>query len=283
MKKILVPTDFSPCAANALDFAIQSAKLLPAAITLAHAFDLPGSMYSDYLGLNKEFRQIQWDEDEKKLTAMKESIGQMHDIEVETRLIAAPLKVAIDEISRSEEYDLIVMGTLGASGLKEKLWGSNTAGIIATSTIPVLAIPHDYRWKKPEKFLLATGNFEKEPAILDKIFELAGLYMAHVDVAVFTDEHEEPATFLEHGRNAPYYEQLLTTKYSEQGLHTEQLSGKHFEKSLQEYIEGNDIDVLVMITYKKGFWDRLLHPSHTKRMSFHTKVPLLAVPAEREK
>jgi nucleotide-binding universal stress UspA family protein len=104
-----------------------------------------------------------------------------------------------------------------------------------------------------------------------------------VDVAVFTDEHEEPATFLEHGRNAPYYEQLLTTKYSEQGLHTEQLSGKHFEKSLQEYIEGNDIDVLVMITYKKGFWDRLLHPSHTKRMSFHTKVPLLAVPAEREK
>lgn len=283
MKKILVPTDFSACAANAVDFAIQSAKLLPAEITLLHAFDLPGSMYTDYLAANGEFRQIQWNEDAKRLAAMKESIRQMHDIEVGTRLIAAPLKAAIDEISRSEEYDMIIMGTLGAGGLEEKLWGSNTADVIAMSTIPVLAIPHDYKWKKPEKFLLATGNFEKEPAILDKIFELAGLYMAHVDVAVFTDEGGEPATFLEHGRSAPYYEELLTKKYSEQGLHAAQLSGKYFEKSLQEYIEKEHIDVLVMITYRKGFWDRLLHPSHTKRMSYHTKVPLLAVPAGKEK
>ena len=121
MKKILVPTDFSACAANAMDFAIQTARIIPAEITLLHSFDLPGTMYTDYLGVNKEFRQIQWNEDEKRLADMKESIGKMHDIEVDTRLITAPLKIAIDDISKSEEYDLIIMGTLGASGLKEKL------------------------------------------------------------------------------------------------------------------------------------------------------------------
>jgi len=283
MKKILVPTDFSACAANAMDFAIQTARIIPAEITLLHSFDLPGTMYTDYLGVNKEFRQIQWNEDEQRLAAMKESIGQMYDIPVETRLIAAPLKIAIDEISKSEEYDLIIMGTLGAGGLKEKLWGSNTADVIALRSIPVLAIPHDYRWKKPEKFLLATGNFEKKPTVLDTIFELAGLYMAHVDVAVFTDEEDEPAALLEHGRTGPFYGEMLAKKYNEQGLHTAQLSGRNLEESLQEYIGQNDIDVLVMITYKRAFWDRLLHPSHTKRMSYHTKVPLLAVPAEEEK
>jgi len=283
MKKILVPTDFSACAANAMDFAIQTARIIPAEITLLHSFDLPGTMYTDYLGVNKEFRQIQWNEDEQRLTAMKESIGQMYDIQVETRLIAAPLKIAIDEISKSEEYDLIIMGTLGAGGLKEKLWGSNTADVIALRSIPVLVVPHDYRWKKPEKFLLATGNFEKKPTVLDTIFELAGLYMAHVDVAVFTDEEDEPAALLEHGRTGPFYGEMLAKKYNEQGLHTAQLSGRNLEESLQEYIGQNDIDVLVMITYKRGFWDRLLHPSHTKRMSYHTKVPLLAVPAEEEK
>jgi len=282
MKKILVPTDFSACAANALDFAVQSAKLLPATITLLHAFDLPGSMYTDYMGVNREFRQIQWNEDEKRLADMKESIGKMHDIEVDTRLITAPLKIAIDDISKSEEYDLIIMGTLGASGLKEKLWGSNTADIVSSSSIPVLAIPHEYKWKKPEKFLLATGNFEKDAIILDEIFELAGLFMAHVDIAVFTDEHDEPAVFMEHGRNVPHYQELLAKKYGEQELHTAQLSGKHLEKTLQDHIDSNDIDVLVMITYRKDFWNRLLHPSHTKRMSYHTKVPLLAVPAERK-
>jgi len=283
MKKILVPTDFSACAANAMDFAIQTARIIPAEITLLHSFDLPGTMYTDYLGVNKEFRQIQWNEDEQRLTAMKESIGQMYDIQVETRLIAAPLKIAIDEISKSEEYDLIIMGTLGAGGLKEKLWGSNTADVIALRSIPVLVVPHDYRWKKPEKFLLATGNFEKKPTVLDTIFELAGLYMAHVDVAVFTDEDDEPAALLEHGRTGPFYGEMLAKKYNEQELHTAQLSGRDLEESLQGYIGQNDIDVLVMITYKRGFWDRLLHPSHTKRMSYHTKVPLLAVPAEEEK
>ncbi|MBN9385586.1 MAG: universal stress protein [Chitinophagaceae bacterium] len=282
MKKILVPTDFSTCAANAMDFAIQTAKIIQAEITLLHAFDLPGSMYTDYLGVNKEFRQIQWNEDAQRLTAMKESIGQMYDIEVETRLVAAPLKIAIDEISKSEEYDLIIMGTLGAGGLKEKIWGSNTADVIALRSIPVLAIPYDYKWKKPEKFLLATGNFEKEPATLDNIFELAGLFLAHVDVAVFTDEHDEPATFIDHAHNAPYYGEILAKKYNEQGLHTVQLFGKHLEKSLQEYIDDNNIDVLAMITYKRGFWDRLFHPSYTKRMSYHTKVPLLAVPADEK-
>jgi len=283
MKKILVPTDFSACAANAMDFAIQTARIIPAEITLLHSFDLPGTMYTDYLGVNKEFRQIQWNEDEQRLTAMKESIGQMYDIQVETRLIAAPLKIAIDEISKSEEYDLIIMGTLGAGGLKEKLWGSNTADVIALRSIPVLVVPHDYRWKKPEKFLLATGNFEKKPTVLDTIFELAGLYMAHVDVAVFTDEDDEPAALLEHGRTGPFYGEMLAKKYNEQELHTAQLSGRDLEESLQGYIGQNDIDVLVMITYKRGFWDRLLHPSHTKRKSYHTKVPLLAVPAEEEK
>ena len=39
-------------------------------------------------------------------------------------------------------FDLIVMGTSGAGGLKEKLWGSNTAGIIFISPLPILVIPH---------------------------------------------------------------------------------------------------------------------------------------------
>ena len=108
------------------------------------------------------------------------------------------------------------------------------------------------------------------------------LFMAHVDIAVFTDEHDEPAVFMEHGRNVPHYQELLAKKYGEQELHTAQLSGKHLEKTLQDHIDSNDIDVLVMITYRKDFWNRLLHPSHTKRMSYHTKVPLLAVPAERK-
>ena len=58
MKKILVPTDISSRAANAVDFAVQSAKLLPAEINLLHAFERKGSTYSDYLGVNHQHSRL---------------------------------------------------------------------------------------------------------------------------------------------------------------------------------------------------------------------------------
>ena len=74
MKKLLVPTDFSTCANNAMDFAIQSAKILPAEIILLHAFEVNGSVYTDYFGMNKEFNQSLLDDVENELHALKESI-----------------------------------------------------------------------------------------------------------------------------------------------------------------------------------------------------------------
>jgi nucleotide-binding universal stress UspA family protein len=278
MKRILVPTDFSDCADNALDFALQSARILPAEITLLHAFDKQGTLYTDYMGVNKEFRQVLLQEAEDKLTALKESIEMHRDIAADTRVIPGSLKKAIEQATSERNYDLIVMGTSGAGGLKERLWGSNTGEVIAASTLPVLAIPHEYKWKKPEKFLIATEHFEMAPSIVDKIFELAGLYMAHVEAAVFTAEGEEAAVYIEHARKAPYYEDQLKERYGEHDMKTTQLYGKNLEKALQGHIEKNEIDVLVMITYKKGFWDRLFHPSLSKRMSYHSKVPLLVVP-----
>ncbi|MDO6429495.1 universal stress protein [Flavitalea sp. BT771] len=283
MKQILVPTDFSSCAGNAINFAVQSAKLLPAEITLLHTTGLPGTLHTDYAGVDKAFRDQQLKDNASQLTALKQSIEQRHNVRVRTLITAVPLKEAIEEATASGNFDMVIMGTLGASGLKEKLWGSNTAAVIERSNVPVLAIPHEYTWKKPEKFLLATGNFEKAPALLNKVFELAGLYMAHVDVAVFTDEDDEAVSFLEHARNAPWYQQLLGQRYGEEALSTAQLSGKNLEKTLQDHIRDNGIDVLVMITYKRGCWERFFHPSHTKKMSYHTKVPLLAIPADKER
>ena len=54
MKKILVPTDFSKCADNALSFAVQIAKLMPAGIVLIHTVESDTGMYMDYMGIQKE-------------------------------------------------------------------------------------------------------------------------------------------------------------------------------------------------------------------------------------
>ncbi len=282
MKKILVPADFSTCANNAVDFAVQSAKMLPVEVTLLHALEIKGNIYTDTMGVNREFNQSVQDEVENKLAQLKSIIEQTEGIIVNTYVYKGSVNEAILQAADDTNIDLIVMGTFGASGLKEKIWGSKTAALIGISNVPVMVIPYEYKWKKPEKFLMATNHFEEGQAIMDLIFELADLYMAQVQVAVFTDEDDDKAaTFLEHTRTLPHYEKMLKEQYKEDTLTAIRLFGKEFEETLQKHIEENEIDILAMVTYpRSNFLDKLFHPSMTKRMSYHTKIPLLVIPGK---
>jgi len=285
MKQLLVPTDFSPCAGNALDFAVHSAKLLPAEITLLHAFEVTGDRYTDYRGVNKEFNQSLMYDVAGKLLQLKRSIEETEGLAVTTEIFKGTVNEAILHTAAIKNTDLVVMGTVGASGLKETLWGSKTAGIIGNSKYPVMVIPASYKWKKPEKLLIADNRFDNDAALLDFIFELADLYMAQVQVAVFTDEDDDKAiTFLEHARKTPQYEKILRQQYNEEALTATHLYGTVFEETLQQYIMEKQIDVLVMVNYQNdnSFWDRLFHPSKTKKMSYHTKIPLLAIPGKNK-
>lgn len=280
MKKILVPVDFSSCASNAVDFAVQSAKYLPVEITLLHAFELTGNVYTDYMGVNQEFNQSLLDNVKGELLQLEKKIKEKEGVVVRTTINKGSLKNAILEACAEKNIDLVVMGTLGASGLKEKLWGSKTASLIGDSKVPVLVIPCEYKWKKPQKMLMATNHFEKDPAILDFLFEMANLYLARVQVVVFTDEDDDKAdAYLEHGRKIPVYEQILKEKYNETAVTAIHLFGNEFEPTLKDYIIKYDIDILAMVTYPRSFWDRVFHPSITKRISYHTTIPLLAIPA----
>ncbi len=282
MKRILVPTDFSACANNAVDFAVQSVKILPVEVMLVHSFELTGNTYTDYMGVNREFNQTLLLEANHEFARVKSVIKETENVVVESYVSTTSLNESILSLTNEKEIDFIVMGTSGASGLKEKLWGSKTAAVIGKSHVPVLAIPIDYRWKKPARILLSTNHFEKDPALLNILFKLAALYQAEVEVAVYTDEESDIAiTFLEHARRIPEYEKELRAQYKDESIVVTQLYGKDFESALQDHILQNEIDILAMVTYQRKFPDNLFRPSATKKMAYHTKIPLLAIPANK--
>ncbi len=279
MKRILVPTDFSACASNAVDFAVQSAKILPVDVMLVHSFEVAGNTYTDYLGVNREFNQTLLNEVNHEFARVKSVIKETENVSVESYVSTTSLNESILGLANEKRIDFIVMGTSGASGLKEKLWGSKTADVIGKSHVPVMAIPVDYKWKRPARILLLTNHFEKEPALLDFLFELAALYHAEVDVAVYTDEESDIAvTFLEHARKIPEYQNQLREQYKNDSIVVAHLYGKDFESTLQDHIVQNEIDMLAMVTYQRKFPDNLFHQSITKKMAYHTKIPLLAIP-----
>lgn len=280
MKKILVPTDFSSCADKAITFAVESAKILSAEIILLHALDIQASLYTDYMGVTKEYNQALQNQFFHKLNSIKDIIQNTEGIKADAIVSKNSLKNAIREVTEANDIDLIIMGTLGASGIKKVFFGSNTSSAIGSSKIPVLVIPPDYEWKKPQSFLFTTNHFEKDPAILDFIFEISNLYMAKVNAAVFTNEEKDTAeTLLQHTDQIIEYEKFIKRNYEEPTFTTQHIFGKDFIESLQDYITKNNVNILVMVTHKRDFLERIFNPDITRKMSYQTKIPLLAIPA----
>lgn len=283
MKHILVPTDFSKTSKMAIDFAIHVAGLIEAKITLLHSFEVAEGNYNDLLGVNSEYVNDLVNEAKIKINDLKLEVKKKTEIEIDAEVSTKILADAINEVALNKKIDLVVMATLGATGLKAKIWGSNTSEVIGKTKIPILAIPSDYQWKKMENILLATKQFERNDAILDYLYELSYLFVATVKTTVFTENNESAAIYVKHQEELQNYEEFLKKEYHDKTLSSVHLIGSNFEETLESYISEHNIDLLAMITYQEGFWKNLFNPSYTKQMSFHTKIPLLVIPAGFQK
>ena len=278
MKTILVPTDFSDCANNALNVALEIAKIAPAEIVVVHVLELAETIYVDYTGPSSDFSGFLREQAEREMMNLKSRVMAKHNILVKTVTYQSPVHENIVQAARDHNAVLIITGTRGAGKLKEKLWGTHTAALIGKSHIPVLAIPKDYRWRKPDRVLLATNHFEKDQVSWETLSGIIGLFAATLHVVVFTDEKKDKGvTSVAHSWDINRYREFLD-QYYHYPVVSEHLYGVGFEHTLEHYISLNDIDMLVMFTYKRGFLARILDPSKTKRMAYHTRIPLLAIP-----
>lgn len=284
MKKILVPTDFSACANNALNFAMEIAKLLASHIILVHTVESNAGVYMDYMGVQKELEEEILQETRQKLLLMEKAIRETENVSVEAQLYTGSVKENILLSVENTRADLIVMGTMGTAGrVGEKLWGTKTAAITGSSMIPVIAVPYSYTWTEPHEILFATNRFEKEVALLTPLFEIAGSFKSRIHAVVFTDEDSSSGSdFVDNSRGIKDYEYFLSQTFPGKSIITAHISGSRFEETLQQYIDKHNIGMVAMISLQRGFLSRLVHPSATRRMAYHTTLPLLIIPDQYE-
>ena len=150
MKIILVPTDFSSNANNALKYANDFAKAINNKIVLLHSYPPLVGKYNIIPGVVAEDIAIQKKSSEKKL----EKVSSKFITVPSSYLVKAgdPIEEITDAAQKSKSQ-LIIMGTHGASGLKRILFGSNTSDVISKSNIPPTE-PFRLYTKKSLQFLL---------------------------------------------------------------------------------------------------------------------------------
>ena len=280
MKRILIPTDFSSNANKALDFAVQIARQAKAEIILLHTCDLIDTTFKDNQTMYKEHNQIISDKANENLSLLKKSIDDTEKLSVHIKLYKGNVTDTILQASEELHADLIIMGTLGAAGLQEKILGSITAGIIGKTTIPVMAVPLLCEWDTLQKILLMVNNSEEQPDLSKSVFELAELFNARVYVAIFTDvDSAEAIDYLKDKRGVDSYEEKLKIKYKNIDITSVHLDGHRFQETIEKYILEQRMDIVAMVTYKRTFLKSIFNRSMTKKMSYHTRIPLLAIPA----
>jgi len=133
-RKILVATDFGPCAARALDLAVEFARALDGDIILFHCWDFPAYSVDieDYLGaIEREAR--------RQLVIAAEELTARHP-RTSSVLRTGVAWEQVLETASEFNADLIVLGTQGKRGLRRALLGSVAEKVVRLATCPVLTV-----------------------------------------------------------------------------------------------------------------------------------------------
>ena len=279
MKKILLPTDFSENAWNAIFTALKIYAEVECHFYLLHAYE-PSTL--NLLGTKSQ----------KRLGVIYDSLSKNSDQELEemfnyfeinhknpkhkftTVSKSETLEEAVKEIVSQNDVDLLMMGTQGATGAKEVFLGSNTVKVLKTiKNIPIFAIPSGFNFQKLHTIIFATDftkPFNKNE--LNQIIELAILWKAQIEIIHVAIEFN-----------------LNDTQNTHKAILKERFAGLDFQfkkvpfeisisHSIDAYVGNKDSCILCIIRHQHTFWEKIIGEAVIKKIAFHSNIPVIFLP-----
>ncbi|MEA1897492.1 MAG: universal stress protein, partial [Bacteroidota bacterium] len=179
---------------------------------------------------------------------------------------------AILTYSRLYKPGLIVVGAKGVGNRMEFL-GSSTIRIILKASFPVLIIPEESQISKDKtslKIVYATNYDEYDFFEISRLIRLfwefsLEIFCTHIGM------EDEPIEKLKMKALLEYFEK----SYPKVKIHCNMLEDHGIEASLDQYISEHNIDILAMTTHKRNLLTKIISPSITKKVYYHTRIPLL--------
>ncbi len=280
MKRIVLPTDFSKNAWNAILYALSIFKGVECEFFIVNAYQVGSSGLATKMGRANETRlfRLMKEQSERELKRVLEKVNETTNNpkhRFTTLSIVDNLVNAVGKTVYNKEIDYIVMGTKGASGLKEVFMGSNTYRIInEIDFCPIIAVPDDFQVKDSiDTIVLATGYEHLfETYELNPLLKLAKLFDSEIWVTYVGNPNELTPQQLA-SKN------LLKKKLKDvkhKFVEVEKEGSIH--SAIQKAIERNkEVDMVAMINYGHGFFEKLTHEAVIKKVSFNTQVPFLVL------
>jgi nucleotide-binding universal stress UspA family protein len=276
IKTVLVPTDFSDPANNALAYAIAFAKETKSKIVLLHIYHIPMVSSRDSYDPPAEVVSRSLAGAEQQIKNLEQQFPGLQTVEYTTRLIPMNYPIEIPEIILSVQVDLIIMGSNGSSKLREFLLGSSTICVIEGARCPVLAIPDQAQYEGIHNIGLAYEQDRIEDMhVLYFLVSLARTFSAAIQVFHIYDQDHKPDSIAYNQNTEALNAYFGNIKHPYAEFFEEDIEG-----GLSTFVADNHIDILTIIPKRRTLFFRLFKSHPAKKIFVYSQVPLLAIPGK---
>ncbi|MEL6670769.1 MAG: universal stress protein [Bacteroidota bacterium] len=276
IKNWLIPVDFSPASRHALQYGARLAARVGGKVTLLHAY-IP-QIAEPYVPYYMQTALLENQEDQAltHLEALSREIPQpiRDQIQFSFKVEMGPAADTILAVAGREKVHAIVMGMRGGSPLRRMVFGSHSMRVMRRAEVPVLVVPEGVRYRAIESIAYATSMNETDIQAIESVWNFArqmgaDFHCVHVRTPGAGDEERKWS--------------ILKTAYQHEAHMSEmefaRLDYDYVVDGLNDYVQENDIDLLVLMNHQHSWFSRWLHTPSTELMAKEAVVPLWAWPA----
>lgn len=276
-KRVLLPTDFSKSAWNAIKYAIELYKNVPCDFYILNAFHVSGYTLENmsvpeagepfYEAAKKEST-----EGLERFLEMLKLLPENKNHHFHTLSTFNSVTEAVRFVIDKKDIDIIIMGTKGVTESKARIFGTNTVMIMERiKQVPVIAVPSDYTFVPIKEIAFPTdykSHFKKKE--IDYLVEIAKMHDAKINV-VHIDKNKDGTLNKEEESNKALLQDILDgTDYEMHFLPSIKIS-----KGINIFIESRHCDMMVFLNRKHLFFGSILSNPLVKEIGYEPKVPIL--------
>lgn len=277
MKRIILPTDFSDNAYNAIQYALNLYRQRECTFYLLHTYT-PAIYQSEYMlhspgqiGLGDLYQT----DTMIQLEALRDRINKEFKNPKHTFFLHSAFNTLVDEISDTidnQNADLVIMGTQGATGAKEILIGTNSVHVIKKAACPVILVPSSFKFEKPKEILFPTDyEVDYQQEHLQELLEIAKNHGSKIEVLHVSQGLDINPAQLTHKK-------VLDTILANVAHVFHDLPQQGIITAINSFQLKTRKNLLVMIQNKHTFLERLFVEPIIKKIGFHVTIPFLVLP-----
>lgn len=265
MNKILIPVDFSSNSLRAMEYGLKLAEEFDSSATLLYSYDgyQPGNVMMSVRKMLEEEAQIEM----SNVLSNAQEIAPT--VTLQTLIVRGLAANEIVQTAKSDNYDLIVMGTNGASGLTEIFIGSVANEVITETEVPAIVVPVGCTYRSLKTVILSlSDDLIKDTKVITPLTDLIKKTGAELEVYHFGRKEEKEKDLAE---NLDILDKVTNCNVT----YAYDTDNKDINTRIRDFSEEKQADLICLLRQNRNFWAKLFGKSVTSKQAFHSSLPLL--------